>query len=52
MLVLTPGDLGGSAASGRRREGNDALPTSVEESDHLIVAMRPGNAGGAKGVTD
>ena len=51
-LVLTPGDLGGSAVSGRRREGNDALLMSVEESDHLVVAMKLGNAGGAKGVTD
>lgn len=51
-LVLTPGDLDGSAVSGRRREGNDALPMFVEESDHPVVATRPGNAGGAKGVTD
>ena len=51
-LVLTPGDLDGSAVSGRRREGNDALPMSVEESDHPVVALKPGNAGGAKGVTD
>lgn len=52
LLVLTPGDLGGSATSGRRREGDDALPMSVEESDHLVVVRKPGNAGGAKGVTD
>ena len=52
LFVLTPGDLDGSAVSGRRREGNDALLTSVEESDHLVVVMKPGNAGGAKEVTD
>ncbi len=52
LFVLTPGDLRGSAVSGRRCEGNDALLTSAEESDHLVVAMKPGNAGGAKEVTD
>jgi len=52
LFVLTPGDLCGSAVSGRRREGNDALLMSAEESDHLVVVMKPGNAGGAKGVTD
>ena len=49
-LVLTSGDLGGSVTRGRRR--GDALPTSTEKSDHPIVAMKPGNAGGARGVTD
>ncbi len=49
-FVLTPGDLDGSVSSGRRR-GENALPTSVEESDHPIVVSKPGNAGGAKGVT-
>ena len=49
-LVLTPGDLGGSVTRGRRR--GDALPMSTEKSDHPIVAMKPGNAGGARGVTD
>jgi hypothetical protein len=24
----------------------------VEKSDHLIVALKPGNAGGAKGMTE
>jgi hypothetical protein len=51
-LVLTPGDLGGSAKSGRRRGESNALPMPIEESDHFIVAKKPGNAGGAKGVTD
>ena len=49
-LVLTPGDLGGCVTRGRRR--GDALPTPTEKSDHPIVAMKPGNAGGARGVTD
>ena len=36
---------------GRRYEGNDVLPKFVERSDHPIVALKPGNAGRAKGVT-
>ena len=48
---LTQRDLLGSATSGRRGEGNDNPPMSLEKSDHLVVAMKPGNAGGAKGVT-
>ena len=36
---------------GRRHEGIDVLAKPVEKSDHLIVAMKPGTAGGAKGVT-
>ena len=36
---------------GRRHGGNDVLPMLAEKSDHPIVAMKPGNAGGAKGVT-
>ena len=27
------------------------MPTLVEKSDYLVVAMKPGNAGGAKGMT-
>ena len=38
-------------AGGRAFEGNDVCPMLVEKSDHLIVALKPGNAGGAKGVT-
>jgi len=30
--------------------GNDASVKAVEKSDHPIVALKPGNAGGAKGV--
>ena len=36
---------------GRARGGNDKCPKSLEKSDHPIVALKPGNAGGAKGVT-
>lgn len=31
-------------------EGNDASVMAAEKSDHPIVALKPGNAGGAKGV--
>ena len=48
-FILTPGDLPESAMSGRDR-GN-ATPMLGEKSDHPIRAMKPGNAGGAKGVT-
>jgi hypothetical protein len=48
---LTPRDLPRSGPSGRACEANDARPMSWEKSDHLIVATKPGNAGGAKGVT-
>lgn len=48
-FILTPGDLPESARGGRDR-GN-AMPTLREKSDHPIGAMKPGNAGGAKGVT-
>ncbi len=46
---LTLGDLQGSALSGRAVRDGGTKP--VEKSDHLIVALKPGNAGGAKGVT-
>ncbi len=38
-------------SDGRRYEGNDVLARPAEKSDHPIVAMKPGNAGRAKGVT-
>ncbi len=47
--ALTRGDLPGSATSGRP-VGDDGT-TSGEKSDRLIVALKPGNAGGAKGAT-
>lgn len=51
LLNLTPRDLHRSDLFGRADEGNDRGLMSVERSDHLIVVMKPGNAGGAKGVT-
>ena len=36
---------------GNVHEGNDVRVKSVEKSDHLIVALKPGNAGRAKEVT-
>ena len=42
---LTLGDLDEPAGRGRRE------PMLVEESDRLIVVMKPGNSGGAKGAT-
>ena len=48
---LTQRDLQGSATSGRREGGNDDPPMSLEKSDHLVGATKPGNAGGAKEVT-
>lgn len=57
-LCLTPGDLDRSRRCDDSPtdlvglcEGNDCRPTSFEKSDHLVVATKPGNAGGAKGVT-
>ena len=57
-LCLTPGDLDGSKRCDNRPTdlvglcgGNDRRPTSFEKSDHLVVVMKPGNSGGAKGVT-
>ena len=47
--VLTLGDLLGSARSGRAV--GDGGPMPGEKSDHPVVVMKPGNAGGAKGVT-
>lgn len=46
---LTLGDLHGSGNAGRT-VGDDG-PTPGEKSDRLTVAMKPSNAGGAKGAT-
>jgi hypothetical protein len=46
---LTLGDLPRSAVSGSAARDGGARPW--EKSDHLIVARKPGNAGGAKGMT-
>lgn len=51
LLNLTPRDLHRSELLGRADGGNDRRLMSVEKSDHPIVVMKPGNAGGAKGVT-
>ena len=48
FLCLTLGDL---PESGDGRRGRKAGPMLGEKSDRLIVAMKPGNAGGAKGAT-
>lgn len=57
-LCLTLGDLGRSKRLDDRPTdsvglcgGNDRGPMSFEKSDHLVVVMKPGNAGGAKGMT-
>jgi len=49
--ALTRGELRWSGIAGRRGGGNDDPPMPKEKSDHLVVVMKPGNAGGAKGVT-
>lgn len=49
LLVLTQGDLHGSAGSGRARGGNDERSTPVEKSDLLVVALKPMKVGRAKG---
>lgn len=50
LCNLTPGELTGSAFRDGRMVSN-GRPTPGEKSDHLVVALKPGNAGGAKGVT-
>ena len=57
-LCLTPGDLDRSKRCVDRPTdlvglcgGNDHRPMSFEKSDHLVVVLKPGNAGGAKGMT-
>jgi hypothetical protein len=46
-----PQEISSSPRDGRLEEGNDDQPMLGEKSDHPIVAWKPGNAGGAKGVT-
>ena len=48
-FILTPRDLLRSG-DGRAQEGNDAGSMPEEKSDHLIVAMKPVKADGAKGA--
>ena len=51
---LTRGDLLASPIEYRGRWGGtkDDPPTRQEKSDRPIRAMKPGNAGGAKGATE
>ena len=49
LLVLTLGDLFESAKGGRA--GRNVGTKLGEKSDRLTVAMKPGNAGGAKETT-
>lgn len=51
LLALTQGELTGSQRVGGS-EDNDDPTMSGEKSDHSVVARKPGNAGGAKGVTE
>jgi hypothetical protein len=52
FLNLTPRDLSESVVDGRIKGGNNQGPMPAEKSDHLIVVTKPGNAGGAKGMTN
>lgn len=47
-ISMAPRPQGG--CRGNRCGGNDASVMAMEKSDHPIVAPKPGNAGGAKGV--
>lgn len=46
-----PQEISPGPPSGRSEEGNDDRSMPGEKSDRSIVAMKPGNAGGAKGAT-
>ncbi len=48
---LLPREISTGPRGGSVHEGNDVCAMPVEKSDHPVVAMKPGNAGGAKGVT-
>ncbi len=41
----------GPRLGGRAYGVNDVRTKPMEKSDHPVVALKPGNAGGAKGVT-
>ena len=49
---LTRGDLLASPIQHHGRWGGNDPPMCLEKSDRLIVALKPGNAGGAKGATE
>jgi hypothetical protein len=51
LSVLTRGDLHRSARAVGGKEATTTRRCRSEKSDHLVVVMKPGNAGGAKGVT-
>jgi len=51
LYVLTLRDLIESVQECGRDLGNRSAMLG-EKSDHTIVVMKPGNAGGAKGVAD
>lgn len=46
--ALTPGELHGSSSG---RTFSDKGPMPLEQSDHLVVAMKLVNVSGAKGMT-
>ncbi len=46
-----PQEISPSPGNGRLEGGNDDRSMLGEKSDHPIVVTKPGNAGGAKGVT-
>ena len=50
LFILTLRDLLGPTLVVGLNGGNDVRPKLQEKSDHLILAWKPGNAGGAKGV--
>ena len=51
LCVLTRGEFHGPAQAVGGKEATTTPRHQMEKSDHLIVVMKPGNAGGAKGVT-
>jgi hypothetical protein len=50
LLILTLRDLLEPTLMVGLNGGNDVRPKPQEKSDHPIVAWKPGNADGAKGV--
>jgi hypothetical protein len=48
---ILPQEISLGPLDGRPEEGNDDWSMLREKSDRPIVAMKPGNAGGAKGAT-
>jgi len=48
---ILPQEISSGPRRGRPEGGNDDRPMPEEKSDRPILAMKPGNAGRAKGVT-